>query len=115
MTVTAAEILADAGEILSDPKAWLQGRYSNSGGFGSDGGDPKSLERATCYCSLGAIREAYRRRDIRIAGDMTDAADALHEAVGYAVEMWNDAPGRAHADVVEMFAKARDFAEENGW
>ncbi|WPH57723.1 hypothetical protein [Mycobacterium phage WXIN] len=117
MTVTTAEILEEAGQILADPTAWLQGRYSNGAALGASwyGGEPQQLAEATCFCSLGAIREAYRRRGIPINGDANSAAWALEDVgtVG-SVNEWNDHPDRQHSEIVEMFRKARDYAIENG-
>ena len=82
--------------------------YSNGGGYG---GNEEQLEQATCFCSLGAIREAYRRRDIHFDGDNTWAAVALSEVLGREVDVWNDEHDRTHADVVEAFARASEWAK----
>ena len=123
--ITAEQVLDEAGQILSDPNRWMKGKYSNGGGFGlySD-----ELAEASAYCSLGAIREVYRRHGLYRddLGDDTPPVEILREVLKQAgmrskvgiygdgphVHIWNDAA--EHSEVMKMFEKARALAAEMG-
>ncbi|MBF4194560.1 DUF6197 family protein [Mycolicibacterium phlei] len=105
-------ILKRAEEILSDPKRWHRGDFVSGDG--------------EAFCSLGAIREAYRERCQRCDPFEAPATVALHHVLAeeypewakddpvFLVPNWNDAPQRRHAEVLAMFQKARAYAAEKG-
>ena len=106
---TVEQILDEAGQILSEPGGWMQGWYRNSG-----------LEDSTSFCSLGAIREAYRRNGRKVS-DENGATAVLRDTliksgvkVAGHVDKWNDAAVRTQPEVVAMFEKARAYAAEKG-
>lgn len=111
---TTEQILDDAGQIIAD--GWMQGDYCNgeySGTF------DHQLATATHYCALGAVREAYRRRQCGITADMNPASEVLGQVLRQAgirssIHSWNDGQGRTQVEVVELFEKARALAAEKG-
>ena len=118
MTVTAEQILAEAGEILADPEHWHKGSYQNDDG--------------TAFCALGAIGHAYTQHGIMDRYDVlstyrlnSQATYVLEEILAeyypdmasdgrVVVPVWNDVRERQHSEVVEMFEKARALAAEKG-
>ena len=103
--MSAEQLLAGAAEDLSDPNNWHQGDFWN--------------ETGTAFCALGALQKQK--------GEFKEFCDALHVLESAVIEQypgfsssdnpiahWNDAPGREHAEVVEVFEKARALAAEKG-
>jgi hypothetical protein len=107
----AKSILNNAHDLLV-AKGWTQGAYAkdvNGTPVGYAGDD------AACFCSLGAIFNAYEK--LRPANDeikdYRDLANAyglarrvLEETTGEYVPSWNDAPNRTVAEVLAAFRTA---------
>lgn len=87
-----------AAEVIPTPATWVQG----TGRTVRDG--------KHCFCALIALSEAAKRTD---SADFT-ALGALRAVVGNSVVEFNDAPGRAHAEVLQAFDKAASNLEAQG-
>lgn len=109
----AEQVLVEAAGILADPAMWVKENYTWPPGVTT-----RSLERAQGYCSLGAIREVYRRHGSDFCEhDQSPAAHALlmilqDAGVGEDIIDWNDADRRVHSEVMEAFEKASAYAAE---
>lgn len=102
-----AEVLNAAADLLEKPGAWTQGTWAR----GADGLPDPTRETAVCFCLYGAIKMA--------AGFAycEPAIDAVIGVVGRDFIGWNDAPGRAQAEVVAALRKAATKplkAQQNG-
>jgi hypothetical protein len=106
MTKTVLEVLEGALEILRDPKRWTKREYSRD--INDRDCSPHS-SRAKCFCAIGAI--------MRVSGSRPELSTlwALHiEATNvlrrvtrqYDIGVWNDAPERTHAEIIQGFEKA---------
>lgn len=90
-------------ELLADPNAWTQGAMAR----GADGGAVtpvgSSSVPACKWCLLGAVAKCYHDRPI-LGGQVIRA---IHQAISKldgagSLVMWNDAPGRTHAEVLAL-------------
>lgn len=91
--MTAAEVLTAAGQSLSSPGSWRQGKF----GYAEDG---SCCALTALYGVAGSACAAWPA--IKAMGDMLgfegDLVNALTE--------WNDAEGRTREEVVAMMLKA---------
>lgn len=89
------EVLRGARRLLSDEKRWTKGGCARD----KDGHWVHSGSRsAVCWCLGGAV---FRAEEDVIA--MMGALDALEAEAGQSpIGVWNDAPERTHAEVVEL-------------
>jgi len=95
--VTTLEILVKARELIAEPERWTQGAFARDEHGFSRYVCPGEFDY-TCYCASGALRAA--------GGYTTHPAyNAIHTG-GPAVCVWNDAPGRTHAEVLAAFDAA---------
>lgn len=102
--MTTVEVLVKARELLSDPKRWAKGAYAKTAaGLGVNARSPQ----AVCYCSSGALYHF---------DDLTDgfplAWNTLTMVVGGSIPAWNDAPERAHAEILDAFSRAIELARQ---
>jgi len=94
--MSTKELLTDARELISDPRAWIQGTYSV---FMVGTGQ-------ACYCGFGALHavslsticESDARRRLNA---VTACGDFIK---------WQDAPHRTHAEVLAAFDRAIEAA-----
>lgn len=109
-----AEFLIGAKKLIEDPAKWTKGWFARTSFNGMVG----SLdERATCFCSLGAL-ERYDGHELPInkynplTGDphiSRFAQDALQEVMGCAVEDFNDE--HSHEEVMQKWDEAINLAK----
>lgn len=91
-------------DVLRAAKARIDtpARWCNNGPFA----DYERSADLLPVCMLGGIGIVTTERPERTA-----AIEALTRAVGTYVGVWNDAPGRTHAEVMEMYDRAIADAE----
>jgi len=107
--MTTKEILIAARAKIERPQDWIQGRFALSS---LQNQVKPNSRRASCWCALGAIA-AITREDPNDVND--EVYWLLHRAMGLpdnvmAVAIWNDAPGRTHAEVLAAFDRAIEAA-----
>jgi hypothetical protein len=115
--VKPSEILIAARALIDTPDKWTTGRLSRT----KDGkATDYWSEDATCFCVLGAIFRANRRTyegfrmpEDRCAAEM-EAERAIQRATQGDVPLWNDDPGRTHAEVLEAYDRAIAALVEEG-
>lgn len=116
---TAEQLLGRGAEILADPANWRQGDYGDyENGTGS-------------FCAVGALRRAAVELEEPVTWVAGTSWGAKYTAARFllgeaAREMygpiecygglagWNDWFDRQHAEVVQVFEKARALAGERG-
>lgn len=87
-------------ELLAVEERWAQGGHV----FDSDGFAVPSINspRASRFCLLGAVYKVYPTSSACLV-----ALAKLEEVSGEAkLGLWNDAPERTHAEVLELVTKA---------
>lgn len=94
--LTALNILKRARTKIADPKDWGQGMRQSRDNFNSCCA-AEAIEESCPYAPEAALKE--RRRAIRAIYH----AAGLDWENGVVLTKWNDAPGRAHADVMVAF------------
>lgn len=85
-------------ELLSDPARWTKGYYARDARGNLQGVHSPA---ACSWCLLGAAMKCYPTdHDLAVA--------KLKGMMGYGIPLhsWNDAPGRTHAEVLELVRKA---------
>lgn len=97
--MTTREALIAARELIEDPERWTQEESArDADGKGVPIGSPEACQ----WCAMGALS--------KIAPDglmLSRTRVALLRGTGtYSVSMFNDAPGRTHAEVLAAFDKA---------
>ena len=93
-------IYSTVAELLADPARWTQGHAARK----EDGHPVGARDARACrWCLLGAIEFVYIWPDTDDA--MSRAAREAHAAGGL-LSNWNDAPGRTHAEVVDICRRA---------
>ena len=103
--MTPKEILIAARAKIEAPERWTQGAFAKTAKRNK--ANPNS-PRAVCWCILGAVSAVTgdnpNRPDRAISSRLAAATnvDAYNECV---IE-WNDAPERAHAEVLAAFDRA---------
>lgn len=100
--MTPAEILRRARDRIATPERWTQGAYRRDAN-----GKKCNPDEAVCWCSVGAITSIC---NIRKREDWAPV-DFLGEVVGDRIGVWNDAPNRTHAEVLDAFDRAIALAE----
>ena len=95
--MTALHLARRVRELLSEPGRWTQGYFArDAAGQECASKDPA----ATCWCVVGAM--------VRLGSDDPrpdiEFINALKAHLGppCSLSMWNDAPGRTHADVLAL-------------
>lgn len=98
-TMTTLDVLRDARDLLNDPARWTQGAHARD----HHGGPVGPAANAACaWCLLGALR-----RVARSASACDAAEDALHYMADiWDLAIWNDHPGRTHADIIAALDRA---------
>jgi len=108
-----SQVLSEAADLLEKPGAWTQGEYAR----GKSGRPVKRRYAAVCFCALGAIDAAHGETDIGNEVDVEAArfvtSVAVPERVGN-LALWNDAPERTQAEVVDAFRRAAALAKAQG-
>lgn len=78
-------------ELLADPASWTKGEFArNANGY-------PVLSRsneACCWCLAGAVNVCYENN--------LEIRDMLKTRLGTYISIWNDAPERTHADVINL-------------
>lgn len=103
--MTPKEILIAARAKIEEPERWTQGKFALSPLANQV--KPTS-RRAVCWCSLGAIAAVTHDDPNDVNDDVywiLQRAMRLPDGV-MAVAVWNDAPGRTHAEVLAAFDRA---------
>lgn len=86
-----------AWELLSSPEKWTKGEEARD----SDGMPCLSeFSKACSWCILGALRKCYRSMLVEL-----DITRRIKLEVGMSVPVWNDAPERTHAEVLEILKR----------
>jgi hypothetical protein len=91
-----SEVLRQARKLIEKPEHWTQGanaRKANGLLCSVDATD------AVCFCLNGAIHRRMRLGDYSSCGS---ACGALCRVAGGSFIEFNDAPGRAHAEVLDL-------------
>lgn len=100
-TASVADKLAEARALIE--RGWCQDVYARD----RAGNEMRWADRrATCYCTRGALYAV-------------GVHDVAYEFVFQAVEnqslaIWNDAPERTQAEVIDAFKRAEQLAREAG-
>lgn len=106
----ALEILEQAQNLIRDPEHWITDYYASD-----NRGDlcEPSEERATCFCSVGAVMRASGTSGLnyRRAKRLLDQAVEKHAPNYAGIVDYNDS--HTHADVMRMFNKAKEMAREH--
>ena len=108
MTVTTADVLRHAMELITPGGAWIQGEWHRN--------PIPSIGRPAGYCTSGAIYRAEIQIDPRNMDSHVcrDAFGALHQAIGCEnIPKWNDDPSRTQEDVLLAFKHAIEIAEDS--
>ena len=123
---TALEILIEARALIDTPDKWVQEAYASEkpgrigAGFGGGSSLFPSDEKATCFCSMGAVSRVCRLEKSPYAGgsNTRKALIALELAIPNdpvwiikdigtpSIARYNDALGRRHSEIMAMFDKA---------
>jgi hypothetical protein len=104
--MSAAQILRAARERITVPKRWTQKAMARDA-------DGKPLywwngPHAACWCPSAAmlLLDPYDHHSF------STAVRLFRQAIGGAnIGLWNDAPGRTHAEVLDAFDRAIALAE----
>jgi hypothetical protein len=101
---TPADILRAARALIDAPEKWTQDAYRRD----AEGNKCKPAA-AVCWCAEGAILAASD--DSVLMMNRWRAEDLLTAAAPGAIAIFNDAPGRTHAEVLAAFDRAIELAE----
>lgn len=104
MSAEVADMLRRAKARIDTPEKWLQGSAF----------DGSHLVGSTRFCMVGALCAAEQLDTEQLATFRIDeeALMCLRRATrGVSLGVWNDAPERSHAEVMEAFDKAIALAE----
>jgi hypothetical protein len=88
-----AEKLREARALIE--RGWCQGSSSRNNEDGT-----------TSYCLLGALSTVNKRYHVYYT-----AKDHVEEILEVPIPVWNDAPGRTQAEVLDLFDRAIAKAE----
>lgn len=88
---TAADNLRAAKALINTPDKWCKGRSRDDRG------------RRCLLTAIFATGGSAARRELR----------ALRDVIGPSITTWNDAPERAHGEVMAAFDRAIALAEES--
>lgn len=103
---TVSEILSAAADLIEPEGAWTQGHYAR----GVSGRPVVTVQRAICFCALGAINVAA---GLKPNEDSREAQRVLESILPWPdVPIWNDDPERTQADVLAALRKAAALARE---
>lgn len=104
----ASELLERAKAKISNPDSWIQGTYAQN----AEGMRVGFSNAAACkFCSEGALLNVcVEESDSLVLENQMTARRILDQVTGHTVA-WNDAPGRSHSEVMEMFDEAIAIAK----
>ncbi len=88
--MTPSQLLRNSAALLEDA-GWVQGAFSNRGG----------------YCVLGALRVSCNIADHALP----EAWELLKQVVGTSITYWNDVEGRTKEEVTAALIKAAEIGE----
>lgn len=105
--MNALTLARQVRELLAVPERWTRGEFARR----ADGSPCGSKDPAAqCWCLVGAM---CRLDDDPIRGmEMLDAIRAATRSDSASV--WNDAPGRTHADVLALLDRVVQRMERDG-
>lgn len=116
MTISAADILTKARELISKPNGWTQGSFARDD---EARGVDATSDSAVCFCSMGALHRATNdlyntdMQNINMA-----EAHAIHALVNSLppafhgdIVIFNDSHNTNQDRVLEAFNKAIDYAK----
>lgn len=103
---TAADVLREARRLIERPENWIKGTA-----------EAVNKDGEKCYCAIGALEaatESAGRHGPLGHGPLFWAAHrALRDVIpGRLIQVYNDYPGTTHADIVAVFDKAIEKAEQ---
>jgi hypothetical protein len=103
--VSTAEILRAARALIEKPEAWVQKQYRAYA--------DEKCEVVTGYCLVGALTrgEVIGPRCLGSDDEFWRAYECVADQSRVTPEVWNDAPGRTHAEVLALLDRAIAAAE----
>lgn len=110
--MTVVDLLKRARALIATPKAWCQQKAAAS--LFRPGYIAPSSPDATSFCAMGAlIKEGFGIDDRAWCA----ASDFLQNAIpagsrDSTIPRYNDTPGRTHAEILALFDRAIEAAEE---
>lgn len=106
---TVREGLAQVRELLAEPARWTRFEPARD-----DAGQAVSALSAEAYswCLAFAIDRVFGLNVCDFNATAVAVDDLLDEVAGMQVVIWNDAPGRTHAEVLELLDRAIALATE---
>jgi hypothetical protein len=102
---TVAEKLREARALIA--KGWTQGEFARTK---TGRKTPPKSPSATCFCASGAVIRATGAAGVA-EGLFSQEFRVLRQAVRGNVVIWNDAPERTQAEVLQAFDRAIELAE----
>lgn len=106
---TTVEILTEAKALINTPERWTKGKFAALADGSSAHWDNPN---ATCYCIVGAIFLAEEHMNVAASPTTTRAImKAVGAKISRDVSVWNDAPERTHAEVMDAFDRAIELAK----
>lgn len=90
-------------EVLRAARAKIEQGWTQHAPGRDANGDPVDIKRATCWCAIGACYAASPLEQLP-----ADEAVAMLSSVvpNGLISIFNDAPGRTQAEVLEVFDRA---------
>lgn len=111
MSMTPAQLLRGAADLLEAEGAWTRGEYArNAQGY------PVVPEGGVCWCAFGALIHVRHANGLPCVGYVSTFHDlpealALEEVLWpsyHDIAYWNDHPDRTQAEVVAALREAAD-------
>jgi len=102
--VSVADVLNAAADLLEPEGRWTRGHAARAvGGMGVDFNSPD----ASCWCAWGALAKVSGGNEVEAFEALTDHLQ-LEQEIDPALfgEIWNDAPERTQAEVVQALRDA---------
>lgn len=98
-----SEVLRRAAQLIDTPEKWCQ----------------RADELDGKHCLMGAIMAHPDRDSAEFSSVYEDACEAIAEQVGFSklrivMGIWNDEPGRTHAEVLAALDRAASKLEAEG-
>lgn len=98
------KLLTEAKALIEDESSWTQKTYARN--KKGDAVDYLS-DAATCFCTLGALHKAGENGSDFAEKKVLEIMLAIISEGGFQyISRFNDAEGRNHEDVLELFDKA---------